>query len=74
MKKEKQKSMTIRVDDQTEAKFGEIWNVLQSFEPPQIRLSRNDVFNIVIQEYHRSITGVRNTPFLRVHDSKREIE
>lgn len=73
MKNEKQKSMTIRYDEQTEAKFGIIWNILQSYEPPQIRLSRNDVFNIIIREYHRNLTGARNSPFL-IHDSNRELE
>jgi hypothetical protein len=70
---EKQKSMTVRLDAQTEAKFGIIWNILQQNEPPQIRLSRNDVFNIMVRDYHRSLTG-RNNPFLIVHDSKRELE
>ena len=69
----KQKSMTVRMDEQTEAKFGVIWNILQANEPPQIRLSRNEVFNIIIRDYHRMLTGSRNTPFL-IHDSVRDLE
>lgn len=74
MTNEKQRSFTVRVDDQTETKFGLIWNELQSREPPQIRLSRSDVFNIIIRDYYQHVTGVRHTPFLRVHESKRELE
>jgi len=51
--KEKGRSMTVRVSDKTERKFGIIWNILQSHEPPQIRLSRNDVFDIMVKEYYQ---------------------
>lgn len=74
MKKDKPKSMTVRLNEQSEAKFGIIWNILQQNEPPQIRLSRNDIFDIMVRDYHRSLTGARSNPFLIVHDSKREIE
>ena len=47
------RSMTVRVSDNTERKFGIIWNILQSYEPPQIRLSRNDVFEIMVKEYYQ---------------------
>lgn len=70
----KQRSMTVRVSEQTEIKFGEIWNVLQANEPPQIRLSRNDVFDIIIQDYHRTVAGGRNPYPILIHDSKRERE
>ena len=73
MKTEKGKSMTIRMNAQAEAKFGIIWNILQQSEPPQIRLSRNDVFDTMVQDYHRTLTG-RNNPFHVVHDSTRERE
>ena len=68
----KEKSMTIRMDEPTEIKFGEIWNVLQQNEPPQIRLSRNDVFAIIIRDYHRSVAGARNPYPILIRDSKRE--
>jgi hypothetical protein len=54
VQKEKGRSMTVRVSDNTERKFGIIWNVLQSYEPPQIRLSRNDVFEIIVKEYYQT--------------------
>jgi hypothetical protein len=47
------KSMTVRVSDNTERKFGIIWNILQSYEPPQTRLSRNDVFETMVREYYQ---------------------
>jgi hypothetical protein len=53
VQKEKGRSMTVRVSDNTERKFGIIWNMLQSYEPPQIRLSRNDVFEIMVKEYYQ---------------------
>lgn len=62
-------SMTIRMDEQTEKKFGLIWNILQSYEPPQIRLSRNEIFKIIVQDYHRSL--VRN-PHFSSEDVRRE--
>jgi hypothetical protein len=70
----KQRSMTVTVSPQTETKYGEIWNILQQNEPPQIRLSRSDVFAMIIQDYHRSITGARNPYLNLIHDSKRELE
>jgi hypothetical protein len=54
VQKEKGRSMTVRVNDNTERKFGIIWNILQSYEPPQIRLSRNDVFEIMVKEYYQT--------------------
>lgn len=63
MSSEKGKSMTVRMDAQTEIKFGIIWNELQSLEPPQIRLSRNDVFRIMVREYHQTLT--KENRFLR---------
>lgn len=53
VQKEKGRSMTVRVSDNTERKFGIIWNMLQSYEPPQIRLSRNDVFEMMVKEYYQ---------------------
>jgi hypothetical protein len=47
------KSMTVRVSDNTERKFGIIWNTLQSYEPPQIRLNRSDVFETMVREYYQ---------------------
>ena len=51
--KEKGRSMTVRMTASTEQKFGIIWNTLQSYEPPQIRLSRNDVFETMVREYYQ---------------------
>jgi hypothetical protein len=65
----KGKSMTIRMDEQTETKFGLIWNILQSYEPPQIRLSRNEIFKIIVREYYQSLT--RNHHLSR-EDARRE--
>jgi hypothetical protein len=48
-------SMTVRMSNSTEQKFGIIWNILQSYEPPQIRLSRNDVFETMVKEYYQMI-------------------
>ena len=53
VQKEKGRSMTVRVSDNTERKFGIIWNILQSYEPPQTRLSRNDVFELMVKEYYQ---------------------
>jgi hypothetical protein len=47
------RSMTVRVSTRTEEKFGIIWNILQSYEPPQIRLSRNDVFETMVKDYYQ---------------------
>ncbi len=66
-KDEKSKSMTVRLDAQTEMKFGIIWNTLQSYEPPQIRLSRNDVFEIMVREYYQ--VQKRESRVLREYDS-----
>ena len=63
--------MTVRLDDVTERKFGLIWNELQSLEPPQVRLSRNDVVTIMIREYHQILA--RENRFLREYPA-RELE
>jgi hypothetical protein len=68
----KGKSMTVRVDDQTETKFGLIWNTLQTYEPPQIRLSRNDVFAIIIREYYQVLK--REDQILRDYIPTKETE
>lgn len=47
------RSMTVRVNDNTERKFGIIWNILQSYEPPQTRLNRSDVFETMVREYYQ---------------------
>jgi hypothetical protein len=77
-KSEKFKSMTVRVDTATETKFGVIWNKLQEKEPPQIRLSRNDVFEIMVREYYQSLSSVRSNQFTHDYDynynSIRELE
>jgi hypothetical protein len=68
----KGRSMTVRVDEQTETKYGLIWNILQSYEPPQIRLSRNDVFAIMVKEYYQVLK--REDNLLRDNFSTKEIE
>jgi hypothetical protein len=66
------KTMTVRVDDQTEMKFGLIWNILQTYEPPQIRLSRNDVFAMIVKEYYQVLK--REDRLLRDYIPTQEIE
>jgi hypothetical protein len=68
----KGKSMTVRVDEKTETKYGLIWNTLQSYEPPQIRLSRNDVFAIMVSEYYQVLK--REDRLLRDYLPTKEIE
>jgi lipopolysaccharide biosynthesis protein len=53
--KEKARSMTVRISDNTDRKFGIIWNILQSYEPPQTRLSRNDVFETIVRDYYQIV-------------------
>ena len=69
-KTEKYKSMTVRMDSSTETKFGIIWNILQSHEPPQIRLSRNDVFELMVKEHY--LTLQRENRILN-YDTPREL-
>lgn len=70
-KDEKSKSMTVRMDIQTETKFGIIWNTLQSYEPPQIRLSRNDVFELMVREYYQVLK--KENHVLKEYDTWREM-
>ncbi len=72
-KADKHKSMTVRMDASTETKFGIIWNILQSYEPPQIRLSRNDVFELMVKEYYQ-VLKKRESLALREYDTSRELE
>lgn len=71
-KPEKFKNMTVRINDATDIKFGIIWNELQNLQPPQVRLSRNDVFETMVREYHMILT--RENRFIRITDSIKEIE
>ena len=70
-KDEKSKSMTVRMDIQTETKFGIIWNIMQSYEPPQIRLSRNDVFELMVREYYQVLK--KENHVLKEYDTWREM-
>jgi hypothetical protein len=71
-KAEKFKNMTVRINDATDTKFGMIWNILQSHEPPQIRLSRNDVFATMVREYYQVLK--REEHILGNYIPPREIE
>lgn len=56
-KSEKVLNLSIRIDTETERKYYEIWDILQGQTPYPIRLKKQDAFAIMVQDYHKTLTG-----------------
>jgi hypothetical protein len=56
-KSEKKLNLNIRIDDETEKKYYEIWDILQGKTAYPIRLKKQDAFAIMVHDYHGFLTG-----------------